>query len=106
MKLNLLKEININSIKFNITWDKLSDGADFSIGNGTIRIGIKSLKQDPLFVFSILSHEIMEIIYVLLGCRFVNGRTGDNYLFNFDHQSFENSIQIYSQTINQFIKWK
>ena len=51
----------------------------------------------------ILSHEIMEIILSMMGARFSNGRTMDNYLFNFCHQTFENAIQVHTQTISKFI---
>ena len=104
-KLKFIKEIEILSSRFNIVWDKTNDGGSFSWNDSKITIGIKSYSKDPLYTMQILSHEIMEIILVGMGARFSNSRTGDNYLFNFCHQTFENAIQIHIQTLNKFIKY-
>lgn len=102
----MIKEVEILSSTFKIIWDKKSDDGSFSWVNSEIKIGIKSISKDPLYTFQVISHEIMEIILVGMGARFMNGRTGENYLFNFEHQTFENAIQIHSQTISKFILWK
>lgn len=64
---------------------------------------MKTIKEDPLYVLSIISHEIMEVILAMKGCRFENSRTMDNYLFNFNHQEFENAIQLHTQAMINFI---
>lgn len=101
--IKFIKNIEILSSNFKIIWNKKSDGGSFSWSDGIIEIGIKSYKTDPLYTLNILNHEIMEVILVGLGARFSNGRTMDNYLFNFDHQTFETAIKIYTQTINKFL---
>ena len=101
MKIKFLKQIEILSSTFTITWDKTHDGGAFSCKDSTIIIGIRSYKKDPLYTLQILSHEIMEIILVSMGGRYDNERHS-NYLFNFDHLTFENAIQIHTQTINKF----
>jgi hypothetical protein len=103
MKIKFIKEVEILSSKFNVVWDKTHDGGSFHWGENKITIGIKSYKQDPSYTFSIISHELMELILVMTGGRFSNGRTGDNYLFNFDHQTFENAIQLHVQALLKFI---
>jgi hypothetical protein len=103
MKLKLIKEVEILSSLFSVVYDKTTDGGSYSWRDSEIRIGIRSIKKDPLYTFSVISHEVMEIILVGTGCRFENGRTGDNFLFNFTHQNFENAIQIHSQVISKFI---
>lgn len=103
MNLKLPKYIYILSAKFDITYDKTHDGGSFSWGDSRITIGIKNIKKDPIYTFSVISHEIMEIILVGMGARFLSSRTFDNYLFNFDHQCFENAIQIHSKAISEFI---
>lgn len=104
MEIKFIKKVEILSSNFDVIWDKTSDGGSFDWNNNTIIVGIKSYKKDPLYTFSILSHEIMEVILVGMGARFGNGRTMDNYLFNFDHQTFENAIQIHIQALSKFIK--
>lgn len=102
--LKFISEVEILSARFKVTWDKKTDAGSFSWTDSTIVIGIKSYKKDPLYTFQVLSHEIMEIILVGMGARFESGRTRYNYLFNFDHQTFENAIQIHTQTIVKFLK--
>lgn len=101
MKIKFIKQVEILSINFRIEWDKTSDGGYFNCADSLIKIGIKSYKKDPLYTVGILSHEIMEVILVMMGARYDSGRT-TNYLFNFDHQIFENAIQIHIQTLNKF----
>ena len=104
MNIKFIKEIEILSSKFTIIWDKTNDAGNFSWQESKIHIGIKSFKKDPLYTFHVISHELFEIILVGMGARFANGRTGENYLFNLDHQTFENAIQIHSQSLSKFIK--
>ena len=104
MKIKRIKEVEILSSKFSIIWDKNTDGGYFDWAEGKILIGIKTIDNDPLYVFQVLSHEILEIILIGLGARFSNGRIQGNYLFNFDHQTFENAIQIHTQTLNKFLQ--
>jgi hypothetical protein len=102
-KIKFIKEIEILSCKFSVVWDKKTDGGSFSWADGKITVGVKSYSKDPLYTLQILSHEIMEIILVGMGARFENGRTKENYLFNFCHQTFENAIQIHTQALNKFL---
>jgi len=106
VKIKMIKEVEILSSTFKIVWDKTNDAGSFSWSNSEIKIGIKSMLKDPLYTLQVISHELMEIILVGMGGRFVNNRTGENYLFNFDHQTFENAMQIHTQTISKFIQWK
>lgn len=104
MKLKLPTEIEILSSVYQVTYDKKDAGGSFNCAESTIRIGIKTIKNDPNYVFSIISHELMEIILAMMGGRFENMRTIDNYLFNFDHQTFENAIQLHAQLLTKFIQ--
>jgi hypothetical protein len=103
MTIKQLKQIEILSFRFSIEWDDTNDGGSFNLAESSITIGIKSMDKDPLYTFSVLSHEIMEVVLLGLGARYSNKRTGDNYLFMFDHQTFENAIQIHAQAISKFI---
>lgn len=103
IKIKMLKSIEILSCSFNISWDKNSDSGSFSWVDNSIKIGVRSYKKDPLYTLSVLSHELMEAILVGMGGRFSNTRTFENYLFNFDHQTFENAIQIHSQCLSKFV---
>ena len=103
MKLKLIKEVEILASKFTILYDKNSDGGSFNWANTEIKTGIKSIQKDPSYIFSIISHEIMEVILVSMGARFQSGREQEGYLFNFSHQTFENAIEIHSMALSKFI---
>lgn len=102
MRIKQIKKVEILSSEFQVIYNKTHNGGKFSLNNSTIEIGIKSIKQDPLYTHSIISHEIMEIILETLGARFMNGRS-DDYLFSFNHQTFENAIQLHSQAMAKFL---
>lgn len=104
IKINFVKSIDILSNKFEITYPKDTDGGFFCCGSGVMRIGVKSYKKDPKYTLMIISHEVMEIILLLMGGRFSSSRTENNYLFNFDHQTFENAIQMHTDIMAKFIK--
>jgi hypothetical protein len=104
-KLKFIQQIEILAFRFQIIWDKESDAGSFNWSESIISIGIKSYDKDPLYTLSILSHELMEIVLVTMGARFRNGRTEDNYLFNYDHQTFENAIQVHTQALDKFIDY-
>ena len=104
MEIKFIKSVEILSSNFRVIWDKKTDGGNFSWSKGEITVGIKSIKTDPVWALQVLSHEIMEVIFSGMGARFDSSRTGDNYLFNFDHQTFENAIQIHAQALSKFIK--
>lgn len=104
MTLIFPKEITILSNKLKIVQDKTHNGGSFDLENYELIIGTKSLKNDPHYVFTIISHEILECIYGIMNARYSSSRMTNNYLFSFDHQTFENANQIYCDTIKLFIK--
>lgn len=103
MKLKFPKQITILSDTFTIEYNKTHDGGDFSLRNSHINIGVRSVKTNPSLTLSVISHELMEIIYVTLGCRYSSVREENKYLFNFDHQSFETAVQLHSEALQKFI---
>lgn len=103
-QIKFIKEVEILSATFKVIWDKTNDGGTFSWKDSEITIGIKSIKKDPLYTLSVISHEVMELILSGMGARFESSRTASNFLFNFDHQTFENAIQIHTQAMTKFIK--
>ena len=103
MKLKFQKQVTILSQVFKITYDKSHNGGSFSFSEGCIVIGISCYKTDPLFTFQVINHELMEVVLCSMAARFDNARTGQNYLFNFDHQTFENAIQVFTEAQQNFI---
>ena len=106
MKLNFIKKIQILSFDLSVKWDKTHDGGSFDLENSEITIGIKNYHKDPSYTFSIISHEIMEMILACMNARYSSSRMDNNYLFNFGHQTFENAIQIHAGAISKFINQK
>jgi len=103
MKIKQIKEITILANRFDIIWDKTHSGGSFSLGGETIEIGCKHIKTDPVYVMSIISHEVMECILAISGGRYESSREQGKYLFNFDHQTFENAIQLHAEAILKFL---
>ena len=104
MEIIFPKCITILSDKLKVIQDKNFNGGSFDLDKDEIVIGTKSLKENPHYTFSIISHEILEIIYSKMNARYSSSRMHNNYLFSFDHQTFENANQIYCDTIKLFIK--
>lgn len=104
MKLKFIKEITILGNRFEMIYDKTHNGGSFSYSKNEMTIGIKSVKDDPVYTLSIISHEVMEAILVHMGGRWDNGRVREYYLFNFSHQTFENAIQLHTEIMVKFIQ--
>lgn len=104
MEIVFVKKVVILSNTFKIVYDKLSDGGSFSFSEGVIKVGIKSIKNDPLYVINIISHELLEVILCAMGARYESIRANGNYLFNFDHQTFENAVQLHTMLLTKFTK--
>lgn len=103
MKLKFPKEITILSNRFKMLYDKTTNGGSFNFADGEMIIGTKCLKDDPQHVFQVISHEVMESIYCVMGARYESAREHKHYLFSFDHMKFETANQIYCDTIINFI---
>lgn len=103
VKIRFIHSFEMLGSTIRVTWDKNSGGGFFNWGESKMVIGLKNYKDDPMYTYSIISHEVMEMILVAMGGRYANGRTGENYLFNFDHQTFENAIQVHTQVMAKFL---
>lgn len=106
MKINKLKEITVLSNRLKIVWNKDHSGGSFDLSKGIMEIGTQHIKSDPLYVLQTISHELMELILGMMGGRYESPRIVNQYLFNFNHQTFENAIELHTQILTQFIKTK
>lgn len=105
MKFKIPKKINVIGSDYEVIRNKKHSGGAFDTGNNTIEIGTRGLKKDPCYAFSILVHEISELIHVMLRTRYDDYSVTMNYKFFMDHKEFENHNQILSDIIyNQIIK--
>jgi hypothetical protein len=100
--INKISEITILSNRFEIIYDDSHNGGSFNFSEGKIEVGVKSIDKDPLYVISIISHEVMEAILECMGARYADPRIGGNYLFNFNHQTFKNAIQLHTEIMSKF----
>jgi len=103
MKIRQIKEFYVLANKITVTYNKTHNGGSFALVEGQMEIGIKCMANDPVYTLSVISHEVMEMIMVLMGARLDNPRMASNYLFNFDHQTFENAIQLHTEIMSKFI---
>ena len=62
IKIKLLKDVEILSSVYKITYDNKNNGGSFSCSKATINIGTSCIKNDPLYTLSVISHEIFELI--------------------------------------------
>lgn len=104
VKLNFIKKINILSCNFTVVWDNNSDGGSFDWDKAEIKIGIKTYKKDPLYTLHVINHELMELILTSIGGRYHNSRDHD-FVFVFNHLSFETAIKVHTQALSEFIKF-
>ena len=103
MKLKFPKQITIGSYTFNVLQDKKYAGASFDFVERKIKIGTKHLENDPLSVLGLINHEIMEICFVIMACRYDDPSVTDNYKFFADHKQFETIVELFSEAISKFI---
>ena len=103
MQLNKIKQITILSTTFDIVYNDKDGGGIFDWTNSKITIVTIDLKKDPLYVISVVSHELMEGILIMMGGRYQNPRD-QSYLFNYDHKMFESAIDIHFVALSKFIK--
>lgn len=98
------KSVNIISFYFDIITDDTIGGGHFDINESTITIGTKHLEKDPSYVFSVICHEVMEVISELTRTRYNDPSVDGNYKFFMDHKEFEMNIKVFSSIISQFIQ--
>ena len=101
-----VKSITIFGNKFKVIYDPTNNGGSFSFVTETFVIGTKCMKHDPVYTLSVISHEVMEAIYECMGARYCSPREHNAYLFNFNHQTFENAIQIHTEIMSKFYDTK
>lgn len=104
MELKRINKVEIMSFTFKVKWNKSHNGGRFDMSKSIIEIGYKDYDIDPLYTISVISHEVMEAIMCMMGARYESEREHCKYLFNFNHQTFENAIQIHTQVMSKFIK--
>jgi hypothetical protein len=97
-----IEEITILASKFKIDYNPNHNQGVLNYPEGLIEIGIKCLETDPLFTINIISHEIMEGILIAMGARYEHTLVDNNYLFSFNHQTFENAIQLHTEIMSKF----
>lgn len=104
MEIKIPKTVNIREHVFTVETNKGVSGAWFDISSSTIGIGTLNIKSNPGYTFMLISHEVSEIIHCLLGTRYNDYSSEDNYKFFMDHKEFENHTALFSSVIQNFIK--
>ena len=100
------KKIVIGTCTYNVIANPEMDGGSFDTADCNLTIGIKSLKADPVYVWSVINHELMEIVFTMFRVRYNDPSVEKNYKFFMDHKEFEICIAEFSKLIVQFIKTK
>jgi len=102
MKIKRLKKIEVNSNIFNIVWDSKSYGGSFSYEDNRITIGCKD--KSPIYLFSIILHELLEICSLEMGIRYTKPATTCDYIFNLDHTQFTTLTNMAAGLTSKFIE--
>ena len=100
------KKIIIGTCTYNVFTNPEIDGGSFDTADCNLTIGIKSLKADPVYVWSVINHELMEIVFTVYRVRYTDPSVDKNYKFFMDHKEFENCMAEFSKLIVKFIKTK
>lgn len=104
MKIIFPEKIEILSYTFKIKQEESHAGGNFSFVDSKIIIGTKCLNDDPNYTFSVICHELMEVIHVALATRYDDASVEGNYKFFQDHKEFQNGISLFAIAIQKFIK--
>lgn len=101
MILKKLKSINIGGIDYKIIWDKKTAGGSFSCGKKEIMIGTE---LGDNYAFSVLIHELKEIIQVEQTTRYERRDENNNFYFNYDHAQHTDLCCRLAEYLLKFIK--
>ncbi len=100
------KSVYVGSFMYNVELVHEEDGAYFNAAECKLRIGIKSFETDPNYTWSVINHEIMEMVFASFGVRYRDSSVNENWKFFMDHKEFENCINEFSKIIIQFLNLK
>lgn len=110
MRFKFPKTILINDVLWNIRYvnGKVSnddtDGGEFNYEKREVKIGIYSLKRNPLHVLNVIIHEFTEILHVENYTRYHAGDNHANYLFNYHHKEHTIICSQLAGILSQFIR--
>lgn len=61
------------------------------------------MEKDPNYVFSLIMHEISELLHTMLDTRYDDRNVRGNYKFFMDHKEFSNHNLLLSSYISKFL---
>ena len=107
MKFRYPKHIVIGSTRFEIRYNKKSDGAEFCYPTDKekafIEFGLGVHKTNPLSFLNQIIHEFKEIIQVEQSARLWK-RGNDSYVFMYDHSEHTDLCCQLAGVLSKFIK--
>lgn len=103
MKIIFPDQIFLASHKFKVIQQPENDGGSFDYVTNEIKIGTKSLNNDPNYVWMVINHEIYEAAAACLNCRYQDRSVDGNYKFFMDHKEFENMVNIAAHALSFFV---
>ena len=104
MELKFPKKVEIGDYLFTVKYNKTHAGGSLNYGTRIIEIGILHIDKDPVSVFGVINHEIMECVTILTNTRFTDNGAGGDYKFFMTHKEFEVNTAIFTRAILNFIK--
>lgn len=108
MEYKFPKTISIDSIEFDMRYDKNYSGAEFSYpddkNRGYIEIGTQIIKTSPSFFLELLIHELKEIIQIQQSTRYYRPDESRSYEFHYTHKEHTDMCTRLAGLLTNFIK--
>jgi len=104
MEFKFPKTLHIDDVVWTMNYNKDSDGGSFHYSDCILEIGIKSYKTQPLRMFSVLIHELKEIIQTQQNTRYERGDENGNYEFHYSHKEHTDLCWRLAGLLSKFIK--
>lgn len=102
MKLRRIKNLQVNSYRFNVKWSSSLHGARFSYDERVIEIGTTGMSE--LEQFMVVCHELWEICAVEMNVRLSRPDCMSDYIFVYDHRQHETMANMFAGLLAQFLQ--
>jgi len=102
MKVKRIKALRVNSVNFDVIWNKDHNGASFDYNKRTLEFGVRT--NDDADLWMLICHELWEMVACEMHVRLHRPDCTTEYLFVYDHRQHDTMCNMFSALSSQFIK--